>query len=107
MKHSIKITALMLALMLTQVASLSAQSAPPPEKQERGGLMGKIFGQDAKTNQEKQQGKGAPASSSSKGSERLEPDDTNTLPTGVTDGALAGRRGQLSEEEAAVLPYYN
>lgn len=108
MTRSIKTAALALALMLTQSAAIRAQSAPPPEKPERGGLMGKIFGQDAKTNQVKQEDKGAPAANtSSKSSERLEPDDTNTLPTGVTDGALAGRRGQLSEEEAAVLPYYN
>jgi polysaccharide biosynthesis/export protein len=110
-RHSHKVMALMLALMLSSVTPLLAQTpAPPPEPQEkerRGGILGKIFGQDAKTNNGKQEEKGAPAKSSSQGSERLEPDDTNPLPAGLSAEAQAGRRGQLSEEEAAVLPYYN
>lgn len=112
MKDSLSATALMLALMLTTLTPALGQNAPP-EKEKRGGLMGKIFGQGPKTKQEKQQDEKAappaPAStqSSSKVSERLEPDDTNSLPADVPAEVQAGRRAQLSEEEAAVLPYYN
>jgi polysaccharide export outer membrane protein len=115
MKATLKITALMLALMLVPSATLLAQgnapaeSQPQPqqEKESRGGLLGKIFGQGAKTKKEKQQEKGAPRKSSSKANERLEPDDTNTLPSDVSAEVQAGRRESNSEAEAAVLPYYN
>lgn len=40
-------------------------------------------------------------------SDRLEPDDTRAAPAGVSDEVLANRRDVMSEEEAAVLPYYN
>jgi polysaccharide export outer membrane protein len=107
-KHSFHITALMLALMLTAAtAPLLAQSAAPPqEKAERGGILGKIFGQDAKTKKEKQE-KGTPSKSTTQSSERLEPDDTNTLPSDISAEVQAGRRESKSEEESAVLPYYN
>lgn len=39
--------------------------------------------------------------------ERLEPDDTSTPPAGVPVETLANRREQMSEEEQAVVPYYN
>ena len=106
-KHSLKATALMLALMLTAAAApLLAQSAAPQEKAARGGILGKIFGQDAKTKKEKQE-KGTPSKPSAQTSERLEPDDTNTLPSDISAEVQAGRRQSNSEEEAAVLPYYN
>lgn len=38
---------------------------------------------------------------------RLEPDDTRAVPSDVSPEAQANRREQLSEEEAAVVPYYN
>ncbi|MEP6635581.1 MAG: polysaccharide biosynthesis/export family protein [Acidobacteriota bacterium] len=38
--------------------------------------------------------------------ERLEPDDTATVPTDVPEEAQANRREQISEE-SAVVPYYN
>ncbi|HUQ31597.1 MAG TPA: polysaccharide biosynthesis/export family protein [Pyrinomonadaceae bacterium] len=112
MKATLKITALTLALMLAASAALMAQgSAPaeqqqPQEKEARGGLMGKIFGQGAKT-RNGQQEKGAPRKSSPKSNERLEPDDANTLPADVSAEVQAGRRESNSEAEAAVLPYYN
>jgi polysaccharide export outer membrane protein len=112
MKATLKVTALMLALTLTPIAPLFAQegSQPPAQQQEkekRGGLLGKIFGQGAKTNQEKQEQGTTPQKPSSKGNERLEPDDTNSLPADVPAEIQAGRRGQISEEEAAIVPYYN
>jgi polysaccharide export outer membrane protein len=117
-KHSLKITALMLALtsvpattplFAQEGATATAPQAQQEEKEKRGGLLGKIFGQGAKTSQEKKetQEKGAPQKSSSQGNERLEPDDTNTLPADVPAEVLAGRRESNSEAEAAVLPYYN
>ena len=108
-KHSLKAITLTLALIaLAPTAQLFAQSEPQQEKEQRGGILGKIFGQGAKTKKENlQQEKGAPVNSSVQGNERLEPDDTNRLPGDVTPEVLAGRRESRSEAEAAVLPYYN
>ncbi|MDT4952004.1 MAG: polysaccharide biosynthesis/export protein [Acidobacteriota bacterium] len=106
MKHSLKAIALTLALITASTASLFAQATPQQEKEQRGGVLGKIFGQDPKTKKNDQK-KDAPSKPSSKAGERLEPDDTNNLPPDVLPEVQAGRRGQLSEEEAAVVPYYN
>ncbi|HKR02908.1 MAG TPA: polysaccharide biosynthesis/export family protein [Pyrinomonadaceae bacterium] len=110
-KHSLKSLALALALSATLLSSgaLAQDASQPQEKEKRGGLLGKIFGQDAKTNQEKRQpqDKNAPAKPPSQKGERLEPDDTSALPEDVPAEVQAGRREQLSEEEAAVVPYYN
>jgi polysaccharide export outer membrane protein len=108
MKNSLKAIALLAMLGLASTTALFAQEATPPkqEKEQRGGVLGKIFGQDPKTKKEEQK-KGSPSKSSPQGTERLEPDDTNSLPSDVPAEAQAGRRGQQSEEDAAVLPYYN
>ncbi len=39
--------------------------------------------------------------------ERLEPDDTTRVPSDVPEETLANRSEQMSEEEGAILPYYN
>ena len=39
--------------------------------------------------------------------DRLEPDDTTSRPTDVPDEMVANRQEQMSEEEAAINPYYN
>lgn len=39
--------------------------------------------------------------------ERLEPDDTTRLPSDIPEATVANRSEQMSEEEGAVLPYYN
>lgn len=39
--------------------------------------------------------------------DRLEPDDTKSRPTDVPDEMVANRQEQMSEEEAAINPYYN
>lgn len=39
--------------------------------------------------------------------DRLEPDDTTTRPSDVPDAMVANRQEQMSEEEAAINPYYN
>ncbi|HEV7375122.1 MAG TPA: polysaccharide biosynthesis/export family protein [Pyrinomonadaceae bacterium] len=107
MKNSLKAIALTLALTATCATTLLAQATQEPqEKEQRGGVIGKIFGQDSKTKKNDQK-KNASSKSSTQASERLEPDDTNNLPPGVSAEAQAGRREQASEDEAAILPYYN
>ncbi len=39
--------------------------------------------------------------------ERLEPDDTTRVPSDIPEETVANRSEQMSEEEGAVLPYYN
>lgn len=134
MTATLKMAALLLALVAIFAATASAQETPPtptqdttpaqaqetPQPQEEkaprrhGGAWGAFIGQDVKTNQEEQaQETVTPQSSSQESSsqaaegERLEPDDVNTLPSDIPAEAQAGRREQASEEEAAVLPYYN
>lgn len=95
--------------------SSTPQDAPP--QQQKKGLLGKIFGGDEQQQKKKKSAtsksatskSGTPITSSSgaTGAERLEPDDKNTLSPDVPDAAQANRRGQMSEEEAAILPYYN
>jgi polysaccharide export outer membrane protein len=105
-KHSLKAIALTLALIASSASLFAQEATPQQEKEQRGGVLGKIFGQDPKAKKNEQK-KDAPSKTSSQASERLEPDDTNNLPPGVSAEAQAGRRGQTSEEEAAILPYYN
>lgn len=114
MKNSLKVITLALAFSVMSTASLLAQQSTPQEKEQRsssgGGVLNKIFGQDPKIKKNEQkndQKKNESAKPSSTPGERLEPDDTNALPSDVSSDVQAGRRGQLSEEEAAVLPYYN
>lgn len=108
MKDSLKAIAFTLALIASTAVSLSAQESAtqPQEKEKSGGVLSKIFGQDPKAKKKEQKGD-ATSKPASKASERLEPDDTNAMPSDVSPEAQAGRRGQTSEEEAAVLPYYN
>jgi polysaccharide export outer membrane protein len=50
----------------------------------------------------------APSEAAKRAGERLEPDDTSAPPRAdVSPEMLANRRETLSEEEAAVVPYYN
>ena len=50
----------------------------------------------------------APSDAAKRAGERLEPDDTSEPPRAdVSAEVLANRRETLSEEEAAVVPYYN
>lgn len=115
MKRTLKTIALVVTLAATVVAQ-SPQQLPQDEKEQRGGVLGKIFGQDPQTKkdaQKKDAQKNEPpkndasAKPSPPPTERLEPDDTNTLPSDASPEMQAGRREQKSEEEAAVLPYYN
>ena len=97
------------AVVNSPILAQSPQDAPPQKK----GVLEKVFGGETHGKQKKsnpQKKNGAPAASTSSGAggtERLEPDDQSTLSADVPEAAQANRRGQLSEEEAAVLPYYN
>ena len=79
------------------VEPLFAQEAKPEgKKQERGGVMGALFGQDPKEKKDEQKKDETPKTSSqsaaSQGADRLEPDDTNKLPSDVLPEVQAGRR---------------
>ncbi len=104
MKAMLKMMTLAVVFALAGQAVLAQQSGDGETKKKSGGFFEKIFGQDAKT--KKSTAKGSTASSSSQ-AERLEPDDTTALPTDVPAEAQARRRGLMSEEEAAIVPYYN
>jgi len=106
MKYSLKAIALTLAFTATCATTLLAQTTQEPQEKEQRGVLSKIFGQGSKKKKNEQQ-KDTPSKTSTQASERLEPDDTNNLPPGVSAEAQAGRRGQASEDEAAILPYYN
>lgn len=106
MKYMLRPLTLTLVLVATSSVSLFAQTQTEQDKPQRDGQQEEVLGQDPKTKKTGQT-EGTPPKSSPQSSDRLEPDDTNAVPTDVSAEAQAGRRGQLSEEEAAILPYYN
>ncbi|HWT03714.1 MAG TPA: polysaccharide biosynthesis/export family protein [Pyrinomonadaceae bacterium] len=116
MTATLKRTALALALSLTFVAPALAQDEqqPKPEEQQQEAAQQPQQPQEQATpapeEKEPQQLDGAQeveTPKQSSGADRLEPDDVPVLPDDVPAEVQAGRRGQLSEEEAAVVPYYN
>ena len=135
MTATLKRTALALALGLTLAGAAAAQDEPkqeepkqeqqqqattppqdePQQKEESKPEAQQQEGQQTPTALEEnelqkhdgEQEAATPKPSSAKGVDRLEPDDVPTLPEDVPAEVRAGRRGQLSEEEAAVVPYYN
>lgn len=101
----LKILALMLFLM--PLAPSFAQEQQQEKDLERRGA---VSGQEAKTSRGEQQDtqeKGTPSKPPAPTNERLELDDTQNLPEDVPPEIQAGRREQTSEEEAAIVPYYN
>ncbi|MBD0325113.1 MAG: polysaccharide export protein [Pyrinomonadaceae bacterium] len=107
MKMKIMLAVLVLALSCSAAAfaqqpSSTDEQAPAQKK----GFLSKIFGQDSKSKKKTQQ-TNEPKKSSSAPAERLEPDDTNSLPSDVPAETQANRREMMSEEEATIAPYYN
>ena len=103
----LKILALVLMLTMMPLEPSFAQQQQQREKEaERRGA---VSGQEVKTSSGEQdtQEKGTPSKPPAPVNERLEPDDTQSLPEDVPPEIQAGRREQTSEEEAAVVPYYN
>jgi polysaccharide export outer membrane protein len=100
------------------VAQQGAEQQPPPqpqqaEKEKSSGTTTEISGQDAKDKTEKDVPKGdaqaapktttAPVSEAPKSVQPAKPASSSGVPVEVQ----AGRSEQLSEEEAAIVPYYN
>ncbi len=87
------------------------QEATPAAQEKEKGTQKADAAQEVKEPQKDEGSQEAEASKqtsvSPRGADRLEPDDVPALPEDVPAEVQAGRRGQLSEEEAAVLPYYN
>ena len=105
MKSTLKLIALMAAFVLACPLAFSQQQPDGSGAKKKSGFFEKVFGQDAKT--KKNTAKGEIASSSSTAARRLEPDDTTSLPADVPAEIQANRRSLMSEEESAVVPYYN
>lgn len=104
MKAMLKVMTLAVVFALAGQSALAQEKAQDETKKKSGGFYEQVFGQDAKA--KKKPAKGETASSSSVAS-RLEPDDTTSLPPDVPADTQAHRRGLMSEEEAAIVPYYN
>lgn len=105
MKSMLKLITLMAVLVLACPLAFSQQQTDAGAKKQSG-FFEKVFGQDAKAKQKKTaKSETAPASSTAAG--RLEPDDTTSLPADVPAELQANRRGLMSEEESAIVPYYN
>ena len=94
---------LVAALVLASQAAF-AQDKPDGAQKKDDGFYDKVFAQDA--NAKKKTPKND-KSGSSPSAGRLEPDDTTSLPADVPAEIQANRRGLMSEEEAAIIPYYN
>jgi polysaccharide export outer membrane protein len=126
--HTMKLATLTLAgLLLTgNSVALAAQGAHPPptpaSNAQRPSPLEtvqyfKVFGDDgtAQEDQKKTEQKTRPRTATTPGTatkgkagERLEPDDMSAPPRAdVSEEMQANRRESLSEEEAAVVPYYN
>jgi len=129
MKYIKTISALALAFALicgirvaasAQVVTNTSSAVKDETQKKSGGMLGKIFGQSA--GQKKSASKTAASSppgassaspatattaNSSNAPERLEPDDAASAPAGISNEAIANRREQMSEEVAAITPYYN
>jgi polysaccharide export outer membrane protein len=115
MKMNSVVKALVLVIILATFAPVAtvAQTAgaePQGDKEKSSGVMNKIFGQDSKDKKDaqKKSAKDTQQSpSSSSASEKPAPGDNKATASGVPTEIQAGRREQLSEEEASIVPYYN
>lgn len=127
MNELLKALALSAALLTVPAAAFAQTGAEPAqktqeeqpqqqgEKEKSSGAMTKIFGQDAKDKKKKDaekkqksqtttsQSKPEPAKSSSGSQQKGVPDASSDIPAELQ----AGRRESTSEEEAAIVPYYN
>lgn len=118
MKMEKVIKAVALALVLaaaSPVTGFAQQGAEQQgDKEKSSGMLSKIFGQGAKDKEQQDPPKkdvkdtqsATPASSSSTGG-KASPDKAAAPASDVSAELQAGRREQLSEEEAAIVPYYN
>ncbi|HEY0006311.1 MAG TPA: polysaccharide biosynthesis/export family protein [Pyrinomonadaceae bacterium] len=109
-KRQLVLFTLMCQLVMAGLAPALAQQ--PEGSSQKKSTLGKIFGEAPKGQQPKK-GDGTKTGAqpqqnpSARGSERLEPDETGNARSDVPETTQANRIEQLSEDEAAVLPYYN
>ena len=103
LKSISKVTLAIVSLVLATQAVL-AQDKPQGDQKKDDGFYDKVFGRNEKS-KKKISKDGTAAATPSTG--RLEPDDTTSLPADVPAETQANRRGLMSEEEAAIVPYYN
>lgn len=90
MTNNSKLMALAIAALLIVTTSALAQEQTDPQKQR------------PRTTSSSQDKNKKPVNS-----DRLEPDDTSSRPADVPNDIVANRQEQMSEEEAAINPYYN
>jgi polysaccharide biosynthesis/export protein len=100
-------------LLAAPVASFAQEgSERQGEKEKSSGVMTKIFGQDAKDKKEKDEPKkstqaapqtAAPQTGQAASGQSAKPASSSDIPAELR----AGRRESVSEEEAAIVPYYN
>ena len=108
MKMNGILKALSLAIILAAALPVTG-FAQQDDKEKSSGTMSKIFGQDAKDKKEKDAPKKdaqSPAPASSSGNQQAAPGKA-AAPSNLPADLQAGRREQPSEEEAAIVPYYN
>lgn len=96
------ITLVVAFVLVSQV--VNAQDKPDGGQKKDDGFYDKVFAQESKSEKKTQKGDKSETSSTTG---RLEPDDTTSLPDDVPAELQANRRGLISEEEAAIVPYYN
>ncbi|MCA1556007.1 MAG: polysaccharide export protein [Acidobacteria bacterium] len=99
--HTMKLSTLALAALLLAGSLASAQTSVPPQE---GGQ------KDKKKSEQKTRPRTATTTSGAAktAGERLEPDDKSAPPRSDMPAEMqANRREALSEEEAAIVPYYN
>jgi polysaccharide export outer membrane protein len=103
-KHSLKMVALALVLLLASAGALFAQTpTAQQEKEKSGNVSGEVSAQDPKAKKDGQK-KDAPARAASSADERIESDDASKP---AQDASAKTQGEQTSDEEAAIAPYYN
>ncbi|HEV2911703.1 MAG TPA: polysaccharide biosynthesis/export family protein [Pyrinomonadaceae bacterium] len=101
MKLQAKLNAAALAAVLFLSMTAGARTTPAQDDPSGPSSVPKTEGAAASS------GSSSTAADAQATTERLEPDDVNTPQADISPAMQAGRREQASEDEAAVLPYYN
>lgn len=105
LRHVARATALVVTV--NAIALAQQPTAPQNDPARKKGIMSKVFGDDAKPKKNGSKGEAQEPDSSSASKERLEPDDTTPVRNDIPAETQANRRETMSEEQAAVVPYYN
>jgi polysaccharide biosynthesis/export protein len=106
----LKALALAMLLALASPGPGSAQQTAAPQdggKEKSGGAMNKVSGDKASAPQEEPQKQKSEPDAPKNSDPVIVQEDKPAAPSNVPADLQAGRREQLSEEEAAIVPYYN